>query len=265
LVSLTQTAGDGNWTAQTQTGVQFFDGIIGVDATHIYAFGVGGIIFSPGDTSWTSQLQAKEIRALFPASPGELLAGGVIDGDLAGAVPQLFASGGTGTWGPSLQTPATDQFVWLWASSGNDVYLSTENGIYHAEATFVLQPGSPTGAAIWGSGPDDIYAATPQQIFHSTGHGDWNAQGGLVGGGGLFAVGGSGRNDIYVVGSTIDGDGGEHGLVLHSIGDGVWTPETLPATARELFAVWANDFSDAYAVGFAGGGAVGIILHKKVQ
>ncbi len=65
----------------------------------------------------------------------------------------------------------------------------------------------------------------------------------------LYAVWGSGPNDVYAVGAG--------GIILHSTGKGDWASQTSN-TPSDLLAVWGSGPNDVYAVG-----AGGVIDHRK--
>jgi hypothetical protein len=97
--------------------------------------------------------------------------------------------------------------------------------------------------AVWGSGPDDVYAVG-DTLRHSSGNGVWSAMSVPPDTGVLAAIWGSGADDVYAVGAT--------GTILHRAQGGNWVAETSAAlTTESLNGVWGSGPSDVYAVGEA--------------
>ena len=97
--------------------------------------------------------------------------------------------------------------------------------------------------AVWGSGPDEVYAVG-DTLRHSSGNGVWTAMTVPADTGVLAAIWGSGADDIYAVGAT--------GTILHRANGGNWMAETSAAlTTQSLNGVWGSGPSDVYAVGDA--------------
>jgi photosystem II stability/assembly factor-like uncharacterized protein len=102
--------------------------------------------------------------------------------------------------------------------------------------------------AVWGSGPNDVYAAG-DVILHSTGDGVWTSTPLPATAGTLAALWGSSATDVWAVGAS--------GTLLHRVNGGNWTVETKPAvTTASLSAIWGTGPKDVYAVG-----AAGLVIH----
>lgn len=96
--------------------------------------------------------------------------------------------------------------------------------------------------ALWGTGPDDIWTIYFGQSVERNGE----TQAYLGPAFSLLAIGGTGANNIWVV--------GEHGVVVH--GDGRGWVRFPQVTTNTLTGVWSSGPDDAFVVG-----AGGIVLH----
>jgi hypothetical protein len=76
----------------------------------------------------------------------------------------------------------------------------------------------------------------------------------------VYAIGGSGPNDVWAVGEK---DSGGAGVIEHW-GGSAWSASVVPSTSagavRAIHGIWSSGPSDAWAVG-AGPGGAGVILH----
>lgn len=112
--------------------------------------------------------------------------------------------------------------------------------------------------AVWGSSVTDVWAAGTQgTLLHCTGNASCALTKVPASGGGpvpvFYALWGSGPNDVFAGGATLEGSSvpKENEAMWHFDGSS-WREMALPADASAILAIWGSGPTDVYAVGYYG-------------
>ena len=125
--TISHSAGDGGWRAQTTPSGPKMQALWGADATHIYAAGGNVLLFSNGNGVWTPQLTLS----------GSEYFGGLWGLDTENvyactSVGHLYYSNGRAWSEPQLfDSTLGDLCEDIWGTAPDNLYLATGNGIFH--------------------------------------------------------------------------------------------------------------------------------------
>jgi hypothetical protein len=154
---------------------------------------------------------------------------------------------------PPVWTPqsiaVTSTIYDAWASSATDVFVASDQGLYHSTGDGTWTEVPPRITAFFGVGgvAGDVYAVGNQDandmitILH--------VDDGVAAGEPTGTV--RPLNDVYAASATDIYTVGYDGGILHSTGNGTWIAQVSTTTER-LVGVWGSSGSDIYAVGNAG-------------
>jgi photosystem II stability/assembly factor-like uncharacterized protein len=219
------------------TGVRSFD-LFGTDfAARPYDF--AGVDLRPSGTWVTETTNTSTNLISVFATDSTVYVGGE-----AGTL--LRSVSGGNTWN-ALTTPFSGTVRGIWGSSDINMFLVSDDGIYHSIDGLNWDPQD-SGiteilTAIWGAAPNDVYAVgTAGSIVHTTDGGNtWFSMGSPVGVD-LYGVWGVSTNNVYAVGAN--------GTILHGNGSG-WNIQNS-AVVGNLYSVWGPSATTAYIVGADG-------------
>jgi hypothetical protein len=172
----------------------------------------------------------------------------VLHGVWAASAADVFAVGDAGTivrrtnsqW--SVMTSGTTQNLkGVWGTSSNDVWAVGQNGaVVHFDGTAWSSVTVTTSnvEAVWCSSATDIWMAGPSTVWHSTG-GAFTAIGIA---GTLYAISGTGPNDVWVT--------GENTNLHHYTGAGKWTTVNPGASTSTFFSILAVATNNVWAADY---------------
>jgi len=161
-------------------------------------------------------------------------------------VAMLITVSSSALAGWSSMTSVTSEYLlYLWGSSGSDVFAVGVNGtIVHYDGSNWSAMSSGTTEAlfnVWGSSASDVYAVgSSATMLHYNGS-SWSSIKSATSNY-LEGVWGSSASDVYVV--------GWHGTILHYNGTSWSTMNS--GTTNSLYGIWGNSGSDIFAVGEKG-------------
>ncbi len=190
-----------------------------------------------------------------PATTRDLV---VVSDNLAYAADgkRVLKYDGTG-WSTTYQAEADVTHVW--ATSENDVWVSTEDcfsfgGFGGCSVAIYNDPGtgwverSASGQRvtdIWGTGPSDVYFAQNGGVRHWDGK-QWNGEIGLDPQTQYSALWGSASGEIWLV--------GQRGAVLRKY-EGTWAAVVGPFSTNRMYSIWGQ--GDNIAIG-----SLGKVFHR---
>ncbi len=193
------------------------------------------------DWTWLSPLpQGNALHALWGSGPDNIYA--------AGELGALMHYDGQ-AWRVIEDVPNRQSILGLWGSGPNNIFAVGHDTLWHYDGVQWREMAPPRGVSsflmrgVWGASGNDVYAVgaifDQAAVFHYNGA-SWTQVNIPLVFHQLFAVWGSGPNNIFAV--------GREGVILHYDGQ---TWQTMNAnTDAELRAIWGSGPNDIYVVGY---------------
>jgi hypothetical protein len=220
----------------------------------VWAAGNSGVIVHWDGASWSRVPIASTgpVGGLWGSGPDDIWA-------VAQADSVTILHWGGQAWSTAVSEPPTlgdtENLTAVWGSGPDDVWAvgrqryGGKQLVYHWDGNTWTRDASRKGSLldVWGSGPGDVWAVGLQGlIIHWDGSAWSTVESGTTGG--LHMITGTGANDVWVTGATVDATGVSSAMALRWNGTAWSTFAGVPDVGLER--IWGRRADDLWATSF---------------